>query len=50
MGQALRTLPNSSYFTLARTGYIIQRSPIAMGSETVSMRRASKTVAMPGRA
>jgi len=33
--------PNCSYFTLARTGYIIHSRPMAMGSETVPMRSAS---------
>ncbi len=46
--QAVATLPSSSYLTLASTGYIIHSRPMAMGNDTVSMRRASKAVAMPG--
>jgi hypothetical protein len=32
----LKTFPISSYFTLARGGYIIRISPTAMGMEVVS--------------
>ncbi len=46
--QAVVTLESCSYWTLVSTGYIIHSRPMAMGRETVSMRRASMASAMSG--
>jgi hypothetical protein len=40
--QARPTCDSSSYFTRARTGYIIQSRPRAMGSETSATLMASR--------
>ena len=45
--QAWAIFPSSSYFTPARTGYIIHSRPMAMGSDTVSTRNVSNTPAPP---
>ena len=42
--------PSLPYFTLASTGYIIQKRPIAIGSETVSSLTRSSAGPMPGHA
>jgi len=43
------TLESSSYLTLARGGYIIHNNPIAIGSDTVSIRNLSKIVDISGK-
>ncbi len=46
--QAVATFESSSYFTFAKTGYIIQSKPIAMGRETASISSAESTIAISG--
>jgi hypothetical protein len=46
--QAPVTRESCSYCTLISTGYIIHSRPMAMGSETVSIRNASRASAVSG--
>jgi len=43
----LNTLPNSSYLTLVRGGYIITIKPMAMGIDVVSIDRLFKRSVNP---
>ena len=45
---SLKTFPNSSYFTLARGGYIIRIRPMAIGIDVVPICKLKMNWVIPG--